>query len=72
LLTQIFTGAVIGAFTIGIIGFAIGFFGPMVFMPEANQGPLIGIFFTGPLGALAGAAIGAFVGWHRGSRTRSR
>jgi hypothetical protein len=69
---QILVGAVIGTLTGGLIGFAIGFFGPMVFMPEANQGPLIGIFFTGPLGTLAGAAIGAFVGWRRGSRTRSR
>ena len=34
--------------------------GPMVFAPDANQGPLLGIFITGPLGTLLGA-IGGFV-----------
>ena len=37
---------------LGSIGFVGGFFGPIVFMPEANQGPLLGIFITGPLGFL--------------------
>lgn len=49
----------IGAAPLGIIGFSGGFFGPIRFWPEANQGPLLGIFFTGPggfaLGGLAGA-----------------
>jgi len=31
-----------------------------VFAPDANQGPLLGIFITGPLGAVLGA-IGGFV-----------
>lgn len=34
---------------LGGTGFAAGFFGPMVFAPEANQGPLVGIFISGPL-----------------------
>ena len=38
--------------TLGAIGFAAGFFGPLIVAPEANQGPLLGIFITGP-GALA-------------------
>lgn len=42
----------------GIIGFSIGFFGPMMFVPEANQGPLLGIFITGPLGFIAGIILG--------------
>ena len=49
-----------GALIVGGIGFCAGFFGPMVFAPDANQGPLLGIFITGPLGAVLGA-IGGFV-----------
>ena len=44
----------------GGIGFAAGFFGPLIFAPEANQGPLLGIFITGPLGFLSGLAWGVF------------
>lgn len=55
ILASVFKGAVIGA-----IGFCTGFFGPMLFAPDANQGPLLGIFITGPLGAVLGA-IGGFV-----------
>jgi hypothetical protein len=49
-----------GALVVGAIGFVGGFFGPIVFAPDANQGPLLGIFITGPLGAVLGA-IGGFV-----------
>ena len=38
----------------------------MIFKPEANQGPLVGIFLTGPLGVVIGALIGAIVGWRKG------
>ncbi|MBI1283228.1 MAG: multidrug ABC transporter permease [Thiobacillus sp.] len=48
-----------GALMLGGLGFVLGFFGPMVFAPEANQGPLLGIFITGP----GGAALGAVTGW---------
>ena len=51
-----------GAIVTGSIGFAAGFFGPMIFNPSANQGPLLGIFITGPLGFLLGG-IGGFVYW---------
>lgn len=54
----IFTGAIF----IGGISFAIGFFGPMVLAPGANQGPLLGIFFTGPIGLVIGAIVG-FIYW---------
>jgi hypothetical protein len=60
-------GGCLGALVLGFIGFAAGFFGPIILAPEANQGPLIGIFLTGPLGVVAGAIIGAVVGWRRGS-----
>ena len=48
------------AFIAGGIGFALGFFGPIIFMPGANQGPMLGIFITGPLG-FVGGALGGFV-----------
>jgi hypothetical protein len=51
-----------GAVLFGGIGFAAGFFAPMVFTPEANQGPLLGIFTTGPAGILFGASAGLVYG----------
>jgi len=42
----------------GAVGFAIGFFGPIVLRPDANQGPLLGIFITGPGGAVLGFILG--------------
>lgn len=51
-----------GAVLCGGIGFAIGFFGPMIFVPGANQGPLLGIFITGPAGVLMGAFAGLVYG----------
>jgi hypothetical protein len=35
-----------------------GFFGPIALAPQANQGPLLGIFITGPGGALFGLVAG--------------
>ncbi|HEY4366814.1 MAG TPA: hypothetical protein VGN07_06225 [Steroidobacteraceae bacterium] len=51
--------ALLWALMLGGIGFAAGFFGPIALNPEANQGPLLGIFITGPAGALAGYLLGA-------------
>lgn len=42
---------------LGAAGFAVGFFGPIVFVPEANQGPLVGILITGPAGAVLGLVL---------------
>jgi len=42
---------------LGAVGFAAGFFGPMLFVPDANQGPMVGIFLSGPAGAALGAAL---------------
>jgi hypothetical protein len=56
---------ILRAFAIGRISFAAGFFGPIIFMPNSNQGPLLGIFITGPLGFAAGALLGAIVGFVR-------
>jgi hypothetical protein len=38
----------------------------MMLTPDASQGPLLGIFFTGPLGVLVGAVIGVLMAWWRG------
>ena len=50
---------------VGGIGLAAGVIGPVIFTPESNQGPLLGIFITGPLGFIFGAAIGWFYGRFR-------
>lgn len=47
------------ALVVGGVAFLAGFVGPIVFTPEANQGPLLGIFFTGPAGFVAGLVWGA-------------
>lgn len=54
-----------GASIVGLIGFCGGFFGPLLFAPDANQGPLLGIFITGPLGAVLGAIGGVVYGRSR-------
>lgn len=64
----------LGAVMVGTVGFIGGFLGPIIFMPGANQGPLLGIFITGPLGFVLGAIAGA-VHWvvrgrHRLDATR--
>ncbi|MCZ8544762.1 hypothetical protein OOJ09_11255 [Mesorhizobium qingshengii] len=43
---------------LGVVGFVGGFVGPLIFTPEANQGPLLGIFITGPLGFVLGLVVG--------------
>jgi hypothetical protein len=42
---------------LGLAGFAAGFLGPMIFVPEANQGPMVGIFISGPAGVALGAIL---------------
>jgi len=59
----------VGALVTGGVGFAAGFFGPILLTPGANQGPLLGIFITGPLGFVLGA-VGGGVYW-RARRNRS-
>jgi hypothetical protein len=48
---------------LGATGFACGFFGPMLLNPDANQGPMLGIFITGPGGALLGLLLGTVFKW---------
>ena len=47
---------------VGGLSFAAGFIGPIVMQPDNPQGPLLGIFYIGPFGALAGAVLGALIG----------
>jgi hypothetical protein len=42
----------------GVAGFSLGFFGPMLLDPSSGNGPLLGIFITGPLGAVLGGVVG--------------
>lgn len=44
---------------LGFAGFAAGFVGPVILNPSANQGPLVGIFITGPCGVLLGVLLWA-------------
>ena len=54
----ILTTTISWAAVAGALAFCGGFFGPLIFTPEANQGPLLGIFITGPLGFFAGGIGG--------------
>lgn len=58
----ILRSALMGGLTIGGISFALGFFGPMILTPKSNQGPMLGIFITGPIGFGVGLLVGAIVG----------
>ena len=56
----------LGAVLTGTVGFIPGFFGPLLFSPKSNQGPLLSLFITGPLGVLLGAIGGAaYWAWRR-------
>jgi hypothetical protein len=46
----------------GAIAFALGFAGPLLLEPDSPQGPLSGIFVTGPLGVVLGALLGFVIG----------
>jgi len=53
------------AAVIGFVAFLAGFFGPMILAADANQGPMLGIFITGPLGLLVGIVVGIWREWRR-------
>jgi hypothetical protein len=58
---------------LGAVGFAFGFFGPLVLAPDANQGPLLGLLVTGPGGLVLGFVAGGVARLLRiGARTRWR
>jgi hypothetical protein len=53
------THMLIWGIIIGAIGFIVGIFGPLLFHWGGNQGPLLGILYTGPLGFIIGLISGA-------------
>ena len=59
---DLISGILYGALMLGAIGFCGGFFGPIIFTPGSNQGPLLGLLITGPLGFLVGG-IGGLIYW---------
>ena len=67
---KIAVSAAIGAASLGGIGFACGFFGPIIFAQQANQGPLLGLFITGPLGAIIGFIAGGLCAMFRCQRQK--
>ena len=67
---NVFAYALSGGVVIGILCFSIGFFGPMFLTPSSNQGPLLGIFVTGPLGAACGLIVGSYY-WNKRGKNKS-
>lgn len=63
--TSVAVMAGLGAVIVGGLGFVLGFFGPMIFAPGANQGPMLGLFITGPAGVVIGAIAGAIYAGRR-------
>jgi len=49
--------AAIVAFMSGISGFLAGFIGPLILYPGSNQGPLFGIFLSGPISFVGGGVL---------------
>jgi len=44
-----------------IVGFVLGIYLPIQFMPDSNQGPLL-FFITEPIGAVVGFLVGLILG----------
>jgi uncharacterized membrane protein YccC len=59
---RIWRTSLIWSLVLGGIAFCCGYLLPLVFSPDANQGPLLGIFVTGPIAAAAGFFSGLIVG----------
>jgi len=53
---------------VGGIAFLAGFAGPILLTPDSPQGPLLGIFMTGPLGLIVGMVAGIAIGISRQNR----
>jgi len=50
---------------LGGASFLAGFVGPIIFSPESNQGPLLGIFITGPAGLAIGFIVGVLISFFK-------
>lgn len=69
--SSLVSSVIMGAAVLGGIGFCGGFIGPLIFTPDANQGPLLGIFITGPAGFALGG-VGGLGWWWMKRRTTGR
>jgi hypothetical protein len=49
---------ILWAIGLGFGGFLLGFAGPIILAPHNPQGPLLGLFITGPGGFVVGLVIG--------------
>ena len=68
--SRVAAAAAKGGCLLGLIGFTGGFFGPMIFSPDSNLGPMLGIFFTGPVGLVLGLIGGAITGLVKSRRAK--
>ena len=73
-IVRYFSSPLLGAVVLGVVGFLSGFLGPMILNPGANQGPMLGIFMTGPGGFVLGWIIGYVcaerdMGWRKQVKT---
>jgi hypothetical protein len=50
--------AIVCGLLTGVIGFAAGFFGPILLAADVSYEPIFGIFISGPLGFALGMAAG--------------
>lgn len=69
---SLISDVVMGALVLGGASFLSGFLGPIILTPSANQGPLLGIFITGPVGLIIGAILGFIIGKIKNSSISSR
>ena len=60
------------ALFVGAIGFLAGFIASMMFAPGASQGPLLTIFYAGPIGMLAGLVWGFLRAARRRDQTKDQ
>jgi len=65
------SSVLLGGCLLGAVGFVAGFAGPLYFN-AGDQGPLLGIFLTGPAGFVLGLAVGAIVTYARLSATTAK
>lgn len=60
----------LGGILTGTLLFLAGFFGPMIFTPANNQGPILG-FILGPIGFVMGLLLGGLYWRFRKGKERS-
>lgn len=53
---------ILAGIIVGSIAFILGFIGLIILSPNSNQGPLLGIFVTGPISFLVGL-LGGGIYW---------